>query len=205
MVFQLFFFTSLVAVIERLGGTVPVIADSAGWVTKSQRQARKRRTRLAHFEELRRLVGPWTTRLREWEVLDKGVLVVFSGSFNELMTFCVRSLGESYWTRGRRRARVRAIPRVSLVNLTAHACESRWDERLVARRKVLSGRELLLYMVENTHTDLGISRTSSISLFSPFFRGCLVVGQLRDRRFIVLLLPRHRLFPSSCFGILIVF
>ena len=73
MVFQLFFFTSLVAVIERLGGTVPVIADPTGKVTKAQKQTQKRRTRLACFKELRRLVGPWTARLCEQKVLDKGV------------------------------------------------------------------------------------------------------------------------------------
>ena len=93
-----------VAVIERLGGTVPVIADLTSGVTKSQRQAWKQRARRVYFEEFRRLVGPWTARLYERKVLDKGVLVVFSGSFDGLMTSCVRSLGESHWTRGRRRA-----------------------------------------------------------------------------------------------------
>ena len=194
-----------VAVIERLGGTVPVIADPTGGVTKSQRQARKRRARCAYFEELRRLVGPWTTKLCERKVLNKGVPVVFSGSFDGLMTSCARSLGESHWTRRRRRAGVRAVPRVSSVDLTARACKSRCDERWAAYRRVLSGREFLLYMVKSIHTDLGILRTSSISLFSPFFHGCLVVGQLRDRQLIVLLLPRHGLFPSSCLNILVVF
>lgn len=60
-------------VIDRLGGTVPEIAENTGWATRSQKQTRGRKARRTCFEELRRLVGPRTDgRLNERKVLDNG-------------------------------------------------------------------------------------------------------------------------------------
>ena len=61
-------------VIDRLGGTVPAIVEPTSWATRSQKQAQKREARRTCFEELRRLVGPWTDgRLYERKVLDNGM------------------------------------------------------------------------------------------------------------------------------------
>ena len=60
-------------VIQFLGGTVPEPEEPLVWLIKSQRQAWKLGARRECFEELRDLVGPWSTKLYELKVLNNGM------------------------------------------------------------------------------------------------------------------------------------
>jgi len=62
-------------VIERFGGTVPVILELPASADKCERQAWKRGVRRAYFETLKLLAGLFTHRHVEMEVLQRYILV----------------------------------------------------------------------------------------------------------------------------------
>ena len=84
---------TVLLVIERLEGNVPGREAPRGWLTKTQRQARKRAELRKCFLELKNIVSPQDTKLGDLKVLTLGTSPLFSCEVQGLTLWCVGSTG----------------------------------------------------------------------------------------------------------------